>query len=119
MKSCVDCGNNFTRRHQIKFCSNKCQNEYQYKQWVIRWKNGEVNGGIGITARNISQHLRRYLEEKFRNQCSVCGWHQKHPITGVIPFEIDHIDGNADNNSEAICNYYAQIVTRLRPSIKI
>lgn len=72
----------------------------QYKIWVKRWKTDKIEGGIGITVRSISGHLRRYLLEKFGNKCSECGWNKKHPITGVSPLEIDHIDGNAENNKE-------------------
>jgi 5-methylcytosine-specific restriction endonuclease McrA len=67
---------------------------------VIRWKGGKVNGNIGITTQNISGHLKRYLMEKFERKCSMCAWNRKHPITGVTPLEIDHIDGNAENNAE-------------------
>mgnify|MGYP001584724383 FL=1 len=64
------------------------------------WKKGKVNGNIGVTAINISKHLKRFLGEKFRNKCSECGWGKINPITGFIPLEIDHIDGNANNNLE-------------------
>jgi hypothetical protein len=67
---------------------------------VEQWKDGRVDGNIGISARNISAHLRRYLLEKFGNKCSKCGWCKKHPITGTVPLEIDHVDGNAENNKE-------------------
>ena len=74
--------------------------DHQYKVWVSLWKIGKKEGGIGITARNISGHLRRFLIEKYGNKCSICGWNKKHPITNVVPVEIDHIDGNAENNAE-------------------
>lgn len=31
----------------------------------------------------------------------MCEWEKKHPITGVTPLEVDHIDGNAHNNRES------------------
>lgn len=88
-------------RHKIKYCSNQCQMDYQYREWLKAWKIGLVEGGIGITARNISGHLRRYLIQKFGNKCSTCCWNKVHPITGTVPLEIDHIDGDAENNKEA------------------
>ena len=100
MRKCANCDLVFTQRHQVKFCSNRCQFDYQHKEWVGRWKRGEVSGGVGITAKNISKHLKRYLGEKFGNRCFRCGWCKKHPTMGVVPLEIDHIDGNAENNSE-------------------
>jgi Zn finger protein HypA/HybF involved in hydrogenase expression len=59
-----------------------------------------VSGTIGINTKTISEHLRRYLFEKYKEKCSLCGWNKRHSITGTVPLEIDHIDGNAENNSE-------------------
>ena len=28
-----------------------------------------------------------------------CEWNEIHPITGNVPVQIEHIDGNSDNNS--------------------
>lgn len=100
MKQCVSCKNDLSERYQNKFCSNKCQMDYQHEKWIKQWKSGGADGNIGISARNISAHLRRYLLNKFENMCSACGWHKKHPTTGVVPLEVDHIDGNAENNRE-------------------
>ena len=55
---------------------------------------------VGITARNLANWLKKYLREKYNDKCSVCGWSKKHPITGVVPLEVDHIDGNSENNLE-------------------
>ncbi len=96
----MGCRKTLSERHQVKYCSNKCQTDYQYKYWVKRWKNGFVSGGVGITVRTVSSHLKRYLSEKFNDRCSMCCWNKRHPITGVVPLEIDHIDGNAENNIE-------------------
>ena len=97
---CCGCGVHMIPRHKIKYCSNKCQMMSQYRSWVELWKAGKRQGNIGITARNISTHLRKYLIIKYRNQCSICGWNNKNPITNMVPLEIDHIDGDAENNLE-------------------
>ncbi len=97
---CVYCKTPLILRHKIKYCSNQCQANYQYRQWVSLWKKGLVHGNIGVTTRNISTYLRRYLTEKSDNRCSECGWNKTHPITHKVPLEIDHIDGNSDNNKE-------------------
>lgn len=44
--------------------------------------------------------LRRYIFDKFDNKCCICGWSKVNPYTNTIPLEIDHIDGNSENNSE-------------------
>ncbi len=100
MKKCMNCNCALFDRSQIKFCSNKCQFDFQQKVWVKKWKAGVVNGNIGVSVRNISQHLKKYLIDKFSNKCSKCGWSKKHPTTGIVPLEVDHIDGNAENNLE-------------------
>lgn len=83
-----------------KYCSVKCQNHSYYRQYISRWKQGLEDGNRGITTRTLSGHLRRYLLEKFENKCSSCRWNKKHPKTLVVPLEINHIDGNAENNKE-------------------
>ena len=55
---------------------------------------------IGRKTKNISNHIKRYLKEKFGDKCFLCRWSKKNPITGNVPLEIDHIDGNAENNKE-------------------
>ncbi len=101
MRKCINCKLKLVYRHQIKFCSNKCQFQYQHKKWIEAWKDGRVSGDNGIVTKTISPHLKKYLLKKFGNRCSECGWAEKHPITGVIPLEVDHIDGNAENNRES------------------
>ncbi len=100
MRYCLECRKELNKRQQIKFCSNKCQGDFQYNLYILKWKNGKVDGNRGIKTRNISGFLKRFLLEKFNNKCSSCGWNKRHPITEVAPLEIDHIDGNAENNKE-------------------
>lgn len=98
---CLNCKNKLIFRHNIKYCSNKCQLNYQYLKWIDSWKKGKKNGNVGITVRAVSGSIRKYLSEKYGNKCSQCGWNKKHPITGNVPLEIDHIDGNSENNLES------------------
>jgi Zn finger protein HypA/HybF involved in hydrogenase expression len=74
--------------------------DYRYKKYILSWKVGGVDGNRGIIFKGISGNIRRYLIEKYKNKCSKCGWNKKHPITGSVPLEIDHIDGNSSNNLE-------------------
>lgn len=86
-------------RWGFKYCSNRCQVEYQHKEYITQWKAGEVRGlqGLGI----VSVHIKRYLREKFGNKCCLCGWSQINPKTGEVPLVADHIDGNWRNNVES------------------
>jgi DNA-directed RNA polymerase subunit L len=85
----------------VKYCSNKCQSDYQYILYIKKWKKKLVDGGRGVSTRNISRYLRRYFAEKFGEKCSVCGWDKEHPISGNVPLEVDHIDGDSQNNNES------------------
>ena|SRR3989344_251681 len=101
MNICVKCGKT-RKKYTSKYCSNRCQVDHQYEKYISAWKHGKKNGNRGIFAKNISRHLLRFLVEKYTEECSQCAWSQKNPKTNRVPLEIDHIDGNANNNLE--CN---------------
>jgi len=94
---CLNCGKE-RKRNSYKYCSNECQFEYQYKEYIKRWKNGEENGMSGPD--NISAHIRNYMFNKHDNKCSKCEWSIVNEYTNKIPLEIDHIDGDHTNNKE-------------------
>ncbi len=98
MSSCLHCNRIVSKNN--KYCSNQCQADYAYIRFIDEWKLGRVNGDRGEKAKNISNHLRRYLHVKFEEKCARCGWNEINPQTGMSPLEIEHIDGNAENNLE-------------------
>jgi DNA-directed RNA polymerase subunit L len=100
IKKCKSCNAILKNRWQLKYCSNKCQFNSQYNKYILEWKNGNRDGNVGINTRNISKHLKKYLIEKYGEYCSTCGWNIKHPNSKKVPLEIDHIDGNSENNLE-------------------
>lgn len=93
---CLYCGTSINKN--IKYCSNKCQCDYNYIQYIKKWKTGEEDGKRGEY--QISHYIERYIHEKYNNKCVKCGWSTKNPFTNNIPLEIDHIDGDAENNKE-------------------
>lgn len=102
---CVTCGNE-TARRGYTYCSNSCQQEYQYRDFIKRWKEGKVIGlrNIGV----VSKAIKRYLREKYNNKCVLCGWSEINQKTGLVPLVADHIDGdwtnNTENNLRLICS---------------
>lgn len=42
--------------------------------------------------------IKDFLRELFNDKCQLCGWSQINPITGIVPLEVNHIDGNGFNN---------------------
>ena len=80
------------------YCNRKCHKEYLYQAYIERWKQGLETGVIkGASA---ASPVKRYLREKFDNRCSRCGWNEKHPDTGEVPVEVEHLDGDWRNNKE-------------------
>lgn len=98
---CLNCGVELsnTRNTAHKYCSNSCQQEYEYKLWVDKYKQ---DNSIAKSTKwgQIPAQLRRFIFEKFEHKCCLCGWSKVNPFTNTLPLEIDHIDGNSENNSE-------------------
>lgn len=88
---------NAVKRNASFYCSVKCQREYEHDQFINSWKAGEIDGSRS-TGDGPSSHIRRYLLEAGGFKCSLCGWGERNPQTGLVPLHVDHIDGNASNN---------------------
>ena len=93
---CYNCSKEIKTRN--KYCSIKCQKEYEYNVYIDKWKNGEETGNRGDY--QISMYIKRYLYNKYKNKCARCGWGEVNKYTGNIPLEVEHIDGNYENNRE-------------------
>lgn len=93
---CLYCGKGI-KRHR-KYCNHTCMTNYEYEEYVNKWKNGNKNGSKG--GLSISNYIRKYLFIKYDNKCSKCGWGELNEFTGKIPLEVEHIDGNHMNNKE-------------------
>ena len=95
-KNCLHCGNLIPNRNE--YCDNKCQNDYQVKQRLDEWLSGKnifIKGGT-----SVPPWMRRYMLTESNYKCSCCGWGKTNEFSGLIPLEIDHLDGNAYNNQK-------------------
>ena len=94
---CLACGKE-PKQASYRYCSNTCQQEYQYRSYIAKWKAGELIGlqGLGI----VSGYVKRYLRRKYKDKCCLCGWSKVNIKTGLVPLVADHIDGNWRNNLE-------------------
>lgn len=107
LKECKNCGKDL-EKYQKKYCSHSCCLNYQYKEYIEKWKKGEIDGSVGKKKEHISDHIIRYLREKYDNKCQKCEWDEVNIYTGKIPLDTHHIDGDWKNNNEEnlelICN---------------
>jgi hypothetical protein len=71
-----------------KYCSIRCQKDYEYKERLNQWLSGFSPAGGGL--------IKRYLTDRFGYFCSECGIsnYNNKPIV----LEIEHKDGNSTNN---------------------
>ena len=93
-KKCLCCNkeliDNKKDIRQTKFCSYSCQGQYK------KTKNfNEIeNGNTSLYVKNY----RNYLIDKHGAKCMECGWDKINQTTGLVPIQLEHIDGNSDNN---------------------
>ena len=113
---CKNCGRKFKKKGK-KYCGPKCQRDFAHKQYIKKWKNNEVDGSKsgGVT---ISNHVRRYLWEKYNGTCSRCGWNTPNPITEKPVLEVEHIDGDSTNNREENLDLICPNCHSLTPTYK-
>ena len=104
---CLNCNIEKTwgKNTKGKYCSRECQAKYESKVQIEQWLKGEIEGGYDTG--HVASWVRRWLHEKYKEACQLCGWSKRHTITGKIPLTVNHIDGNSNNhcveNLELIC----------------
>jgi hypothetical protein len=84
-------------RKKNKFCKDtRCQQAFQNAERVSKWKKTGNTGRKSISG--TPPWLKKYILDKQDGKCLKCGidsW-QGSPIV----LELEHIDGNSDNNFE-------------------
>jgi len=91
-RDCDYCGNGMVNvRSEQKYCCQECSANHKRKIIFDQIEAGET--------KLPSTNYRRYLIHKRGNRCESCGWDKVNPITDKCPIELEHIDGNSENNS--------------------
>jgi len=81
------------------YCSRNCYGKDKTQLMFNKIENGDTSFS--------SDSYKKYLIKKFGNKCMKCGWSEINPITGLIPIQLEHKDGNSENhklnNLELLC----------------
>lgn len=88
---CIWCKGDIPHTGKI-YCNQKCQHEHAHAKWVEQYKID------WIVALSSNIRVKKYISDTKGYKCECCGiseWQSK-PIT----LELDHIDGNSENNHE-------------------
>jgi len=92
-KNCKFCSKTLLNKERVKtFCNTKCQKSYER---IIIYKKIED----GTYEYKSSRKYKDYLIEKYDNKCMKCNWCEINKVTGKVPIQLEHIDGNSNNNN--------------------
>lgn len=95
MAICEGCGAQLTRRHQVKFCSNKCQRAQERAKRTREW----LESGIATSVGGLRGHyIRRYLFDAQKGTCAICGSGSEWMGMQLV-LVLDHVDGDSTNNA--------------------
>lgn len=84
---CLFCSKELeTKKHRRTYCSVSCQQALKRDRSL---KDNNISG----------RSIKTLLIKKHGPVCMECGWSKENPFTKTIPIELEHIDGNSENNS--------------------
>ena len=85
--TCLHCDKQLEKAQKV-YCSIQCQQEYRTAQLIAHWK---------VTGKLSKKVVKRYLAEKREGcwECGISSWNGKELV-----LELEHIDGNSENNRE-------------------
>jgi hypothetical protein len=110
MRYCITCNAELKKRFQKKYCSVKCQATDRRLNIFKKIENGDLT--------QDHRSYRKYLFEKYGAKCMLCGWDETNPITNLVPLELDHIDGNSNNNNLLNLRLICPNCSSLQPTYK-
>lgn len=94
--SCKRCGTK-VYGYGKKYCSKYCMHYTMTEEAWLLWVDGDESAYLR-TSGHLSNAGKQALLRHRGAACEICGWCEKHPTTGKIPVEVDHVDGDVLNN---------------------
>ena len=89
-KTCLICDNILKDKRSV-FCSTTCQQKNNKNIIFEKIEKGDMSLN--------NRQYKKYLIETHGDKCMDCGWCEKNIVTNKVPIELEHIDGNSENNS--------------------
>ena len=89
---CLRCGVPLSGCCRV-YCSRGCASAHRADKFRAKLVGNSPELGCGSPA-----SVRRHLIELRGECCERCGWNSRHPVTGRVPLEVDHVDGDYKNN---------------------
>lgn len=93
---CKNCGKEIViyASKKGKYCSIKCQKEFEHKEDYAKLVNGDENF---MRANYNPRKFKKDIIEEQGGKCAICGCIEEHNGKPLV-FILDHIDGHASNN---------------------
>ena len=104
------CKTPLNSRYQTKYCSVQCQANERKQLIISKIENGDT--------KQDHRQYRKYLFAKYGPKCMLCGWSEINPVTNLVPLEMDHIDGNSENNNLTNLRLICSNCSSLQPTYK-
>jgi predicted nucleic acid-binding Zn ribbon protein len=102
--NCLNCGIDSGRNP--KYCSSKCNLEYEYK----------ITEQKILAGKGSSTQIKQYLIMKNGLRCEKCN--ETHKLGEIIPIEIDHINGDHKDNRLENCRLLCPTCHAMTPTYK-
>lgn len=91
---CLFCGNEI--KTYKKYCDNKCHSSFKNAEKVQLWLS---TGSTGKLDNSSTPWIKNYILNRQNNRCSHCGLSEWRGLP--ITLELEHKDGNSQNNVES------------------
>lgn len=88
IKKCINCSKDISVRGNT-FCNKECYKTHRDNERLLLIESGDASSKV----------CKTYLIEIYGNRCMRCSWNEINPTTGNCPIELEHIDGNSENNN--------------------
>lgn len=96
-RPCAHCATPFKPSNKTStMCSKACVIAAMFDRNVAAWLSGRHPGG---TWHGVAPFVKRWLIQRDGERCGKCGWSERHQRTGLVPIQVDHINGDPDNHA--------------------